>query len=382
MPNYRIALLILILQALTGVMAQGVSMKRPDAPPLAQRGNFVVGVKTLQMTDSSRQNRTIAAEVWYPTSGTQQNLVYESVVGQTPVRISGRANRDATPANGRFPLILASHGQPGTRFQFAYLNEHLASWGFVVAALEHPGSTYQTLTQQNYITSIADRPLDILFAIGEVARQMPSADASNVGLLGYSYGGYSVINAAGAGLDGSALSEYCRSSNEGPCFALPFFAQLEAQRGLNMVKPDPRIQAVFAMAPYGQPWIGARSLANFKLPLFVAVGEADDVATYRRDGLEYFRKAGSSQKYLLTLAAAQHNPFVECTPEVRSREEDYWRCWEPVWDQERAHDLARHFAAAFFLRFLQKNLEAGNFLNPSLPGFKPRTTVGIKLETR
>ncbi len=374
------ALLMLIL---SGVMAQGATMKRLDAPPLALRGRWVVGVKTLQLTDTRRQNRAITAEVWYPTTGTQQSLVYESVIGQTRVRIAGQANRDAAPANGRFPLIVASHGQPGTRFQFAYLNEHLASRGFVAAALEHPGSTYQTLTQQNYLTSIVDRPLDILLALDELGRQMPSADASKVGLLGYSYGGYSVINAAGAGLDGNALSEYCRgSNNEGPCFALPFFAQLEAQRGVNTVRPDPRIKAVFAMAPYGQPWIGARSLANFKLPLFVAVGEADDVASYRRDGLEYFRRAGSAEKYLLTLAAAQHNPFVECPPEVRGREEDYWRCWEPVWDLERSHDLARHFASAFFLHYLQNNREAGAFLSPGLPGFKPRTSVGVKLETR
>jgi predicted dienelactone hydrolase len=372
----------LVMPLLLGslAMAQGVSVKRPDAPPLAARGGAAVGVKTLQLTDSSRQ-RTITAEVWYPATGTEQSLIYQAQVGQTPVRIAGRASRDAAPAGGSFPLIVASHGQPGTRFQFAYLNEHLASWGFVVASLDHPGSTYQTLTQQNYISSIVDRPLDLLFAIGEVAKQIPSADATKVGLLGYSYGGYSVINAAGAGLDGQALSEYCRAtSNEGPCFALPFFAQLEAQRGMNVIKPDPRIKAVFAMAPYGQPWIGAKSLANFKLPLFVAVGEADDVATYRRDALEYFRQAGSPNKYLLTLTAAQHNPFVECPPEVRSREDDFWRCWEPVWDQERAHDLARHFATAFFAQFLQNNSEAGRYLNPSLPGFKPRTTVGVRLE--
>ncbi len=365
------------------VWGQGANVKRPDAPPLATPGNFVVGVKTLQFTDTSRQNRVITAEVWYPTAGAQQSLTYESVVGQTPVKIAGRANRDAVPANGKFPLVVASHGQPGTRFQFAYLNEHLASRGFVVASLDHPGSTYQTLTQQNYISSIVDRPLDILFAIGEVAKQIPSADANNMGLLGYSYGGYSVINAAGAGLDSAALGEYCRANNnEGPCFALPFFAQLESVRGLTIAKPDPRIKAVFTMAPYGQPWIGARSLANFKLPLFVAVGEADDVATYGRDALEYFRKAGSQNKYLLTLTAAQHNPFVECPAEVRGREEDYWRCWEPVWDQERSHDLARHFAAVFFGRFLQNNTQAGSFLNVNLPGFKPRTTVGVKLETR
>jgi predicted dienelactone hydrolase len=371
---------VLLLSGLA--MAQGVNVKRPDAPPLAARGSAVVGVRTLQLTDPGRQNRSITVEVWYPASGIQQNTVYQSVIGQTPVRVAGRANRDAAPISGRFPLIVASHGQPGTRFQFAYLNEHLASRGFVVAALDHPGSTYQTLTQPNYISSIVDRPLDILFAIGAVAQQIPSADAGNVGLLGYSYGGYSVINAAGAGLDGAALNEYCRASNnEGPCFALPFFTQLEAQRGLNAVKPDARIKAVFAMAPYGQPWVGARSLANLRVPLFVAAGEADDVATYRRDALEYFRQAGSQDKYLLTLAAAQHNPFVECPPEVRGREEDYWRCFEPVWDMERAHDLVKHFATAFFRRFLLNDNEAGRFLNPSLPGFKPRTTVGVRLET-
>ena len=382
LSSLREALVVLLL--CSGIVwAQGAGVKRPDAPPLATPGKFVVGVRTLQLTDASRQNRVITAEVWYPSFGVQQGLTYPSVIGQTPVRIAGRANRGAVPANGRFPLIVASHGQAGTRFQFAYLNEHLASRGFVVASLEHPGSTYQTLTQQNYISSIVDRPQDILFAIGEMARLIPSADASKVGLLGYSYGGYSVINAAGAGLDGEALSEYCRTSNnEGPCFAAPFFAQLEALRGLNVARPDPRIKAVFAMAPYGQPWIGARSLANLKLPLFVAAGEADDVATYRRDALEYFRKAGAADKYLLTLAAAQHNPFVECPAEVRGREEDYWRCWEPVWDLERSHDLARHFASAFFLRFLQNDLEAGNYLNPSLPGFKQRTTVGVRLETR
>ncbi len=359
-------------------------MKRPDAPPLALRGSFAVGVRTLSLKLASRPDRTLTVEVWYPAQaqGGDAPITYNAQIGQTPVQIPGQARREAPPAAGRFPLIVASHGQPGTRFQFAYLNEHLASWGFVVASLDHPGSTYQTLTQLNYISSIVDRPQDILFAMGALPQQVPSADGQKVGLLGYSYGGYSVINAAGAGLDGAALAEYCQAnSNEGPCFALPFFGQLEAVRGLGAVKPDPRIQAVFAMAPYGQPWVGARALANLKVPLFVAAGEADDVATYRRDALAYFRQAASSHKYLLTLQAARHNPFVECPPQVRAREEDYWRCWEPVWDMERAHDLVRHFATAFFAHFLQGSPEAGRFLDPALPGFKPRTALGFRLET-
>ncbi len=362
--------------------AQGASVKRPDAPPLSQRGTFSVGVKTLQITDASRK-RSITAEVWYPTQSKDGPIAYDTVIGQTPVKVEGRAKRDAAPLAGKFPLIVASHGQPGTRYQFAYLSEHLASYGFVVANLDHPGSTYQTLTQESYVTSIADRPLDVLFAVGEIAKQITSADGNTVGLMGYSYGGYSVINAAGAGLDSEALAEYCKANGaEGPCFAQNYFSQLEPLRGSKAIKSDPRIKAVFAMAPYGQPWIGAKSLSGLKLPLFVAAGDADDVATYKRDPLEYFKRAGSAQKYLLTLAAAQHNPFAECPPQARANPTDYERCSEPVWDMERAHDIVMHFATAFFTLYLKDNKAASLFLNPSLGGFKPRTTVGVKLETK
>lgn len=357
-------------------------MKRPDAPPLAQRGAFSVGVKTIQITDASRK-RTITAEVWYPTQSKDGSTAYDAIIGQTPAKIVGRAKRDAPPQSGKFPLIVASHGQPGTRYQFAYLSEHLASYGFVVANLDHPGSTYPTLTQENYVTSIADRPLDLLFAAGEIPKQIASADGNTVGLMGYSYGGYTVINAAGAGLDREALAEYCKAtSGEGPCFAQGYFSQLEPVRGAKVIKPDPRVKAVFAMAPYGQPWIGAKSLSSFKVPLFVAAGDADDVATYKRDPLEYFKGAGSSNKYLLTLAGAQHNPFAECPPEVRANPTDYDRCWEPVWDMERAHDIVMHFATAFFTLYLKENKAANPFLSSALNGFKPRTTVGVKLETK
>ena len=262
-------------------------MTRPDAPPLATRGSYSVAVKTLKLTDSSR-SRSFTVEVWYP-SNADEDILYNTVIGQTPVNIPGQAQRDATPLEGSYPLIITSHGQPGTRFQFAYLSEHLASRGFVVASIDHTGSTYQDLTQQDYVSSIVYRPQDILFALDEIPKIISSADNSKVGLMGYSYGGYSVINAAGAGLDGQALSDYCLTAEDkGPCFVLPFFAGLEEVRGIEHVKADSRIKAVFAMAPYGQPWISERSLQNLKVPLFIAVGENDDIATYHRDGLEYF----------------------------------------------------------------------------------------------
>ncbi len=355
-------------------------MIRPDAPPLAGRGSYNVGVQTLDLSDESH-SRAFTVEVWYPTAEVDKDITYNTFLGETPVRISGRATRDAALLKETFPLIVASHGQPGVRFQFAYLCEQLASRGFVVAVIEHTGSTYQDLTQQDYVTSLVYRPQDVLFAMDEIPKRISSADANNIGLLGYSYGGYSVINAAGAGLDGEAFAEYCQTAaDKSPCFALPFFEELEQARGSTVVQADPRIKAVFVMAPYGQPWLGAKSLANLKVPLFIAVGENDDVAVYERDGLEYLRRAGSEHKYLLTLENAQHNPFVECPLDAMNTWTDFERCSEPVWNHERAHDITKHFASAFFGKFLQNDDEAGEFLDANLPGFKPRTTLGVRLE--
>jgi predicted dienelactone hydrolase len=373
--------LLLCLLLISMAFSQGAPMIRPDAPPLAVRGKYNVGVQTLELTDATR-SRTFTVEVWYPTSAPDEEIIYTTYLGETPVRIFGRATRDAQPLKETFPLIVASHGQPGVRLQYAYLCEQLASRGFVVAAIEHTGSTYSDLTQQDFVTSLVYRPQDVLFAVDEIPKRIASSDANTIGLLGYSYGGYSVLNAAGAGLDGAAFTEYCQTAaDKGPCFALPFFGELEKVRGISVVGADPRIKAIFVMAPYGQPWLGETSLANVKVPLFVAVGENDDVAVYERDGLEYFRRAGSDNKYLLTLENAQHNPFVECPEDLKSTSwQDFERCSEPVWNHERAHDITKHFASAFFGKFLQNDDGAGEVLKSDLPGFKARTTLGVRLE--
>ena len=45
--------------------------------------------------------------------------------------------RGLTVAQGRFPLVVFSHGYGGLRTQSSFLTAHLASWGFVVAAPDH-----------------------------------------------------------------------------------------------------------------------------------------------------------------------------------------------------------------------------------------------------
>jgi predicted dienelactone hydrolase len=352
------------------VMAQEV-----DQPSLAVRGSYQVGVQTLNLTDTNR-DRPLKVEVWYPIDEADEAIFYDAMLGPTPTQLPGQAKRDAAPTTETFPLIVVSHGQPGTRYQLAYLGEQLASRGFVVANLEHTNSTYQDTTDQDYLTSLIYRPEDILFVIDELPKFISSADNSKVGLIGYSYGGYSVVNAAGVPVDGEALQVYCNDTNDAnPCFALQYFDTVEESRG-SSIPSDPRIKAIFVMAPYGQAWFGETSLAKLTLPFFVMAGDKDDVALYDREGLEYFRNAGSKNKYLLTLEGAQHNPYAECPEMVRGIE----NCFDPVWEPDQAHDLIKHFASAFFGDFLQGNTEAGQYLNSDLPGLNQTALPGVRLE--
>jgi predicted dienelactone hydrolase len=372
---------IALATSLTAVQAT----PRPDAPPLAARGTHSVGVKTLSITDATRK-RPLILEVWYPATlnaNQTQTTIYKATIGTTKFDMPGLATRDAALKAGNFPMVILSHGQPGSRYMMSYLTEHLASRGYVVAAIDHTGSTYDDISQAAYISSLVDRPLDILFSIDEIAKNITTADNKNVGLMGYSYGGYSVLNAAGIGLDKTDLEAYCKASNnEGPCFALPFFDGIAQVRGSSVVKPDPRVKAVFAMAAYGIPLLSNKQLADMTVPLFMACGESDDIATYQRDSRTAYTKSGSSKKYLLSLQSASHNAWTNNPPEVsRDNWTDYERWFEPVWDRERLNDITKHFATAFLMQNLNKDTSVDQYLSSKLEGFKPRTTIGIKLET-
>jgi predicted dienelactone hydrolase len=375
--------LLCIVSSLIAVGSLMTEATSTEVTPSA-RGIYHVGVRTVKLNDASR-NRPLTLEVWYPAKleANQEKSVYKSTVGNTPYSVQARAGRDAPMLESaqKFPLIVYSHGQPGSRMQAHYLLEHLASQGYVIAALDHTQSTYADVTQDSYATGLVNRPLDILFAASEIPKQFPGSDANNVGLIGYSYGGYSSLNAAGIGLDSANLAAYCkRSNNEGPCFLQSFFEPLEQVRGAKVVRADPRIKAVFVMAPYGIPWFSPQAFADMRVPLFVGGGSSDTVATYKRDALEAYTMSGSKNKYLLTLEAATHNPWVVCPPDVKVNAKDYERCSEPDWDHAKSHAITQHFAGAFFGRFLQNKPELEQYLTPKLVGLTEKDRV--KLETR
>ena len=172
------------------------------------RGSHPVGTRSYEWTDASR-NRTLPVDVWYPA--TEQHLGedlsdetrdrYEVMPGMPEV--TQDAVKDANAAEGPFPLIIFSHGFGGEKRQSTFFCTHLASHGFVVAAMDHVGNTTADMLAsagapedpKAMSTFIVDRPLDASFVIDRMLSGDAgvSVDAGRIGMSGHSFGGWTTL---------------------------------------------------------------------------------------------------------------------------------------------------------------------------------------------
>jgi len=181
-----------------------------------------VGVRTFQWSDPARSHRPLAVEAWYPANDEYrgQDVAeatrdhYELIPGFPPGWQD--AVRDAAPRAGTLPLVVFSHGFGAHRRQSSFLCTHLASHGYVVAAMDHTGNTIIEMVQMmmaaqtgapppDTVAILAEiipaRPLDVSFVIDQLlagaADGVPSIDAGRIGVSGHSFGGWTTLMAAG-----------------------------------------------------------------------------------------------------------------------------------------------------------------------------------------
>ena len=237
----RVIVCLLLLVAVAGTAAghaffspqNRIDIVTPAAPELAAFGPHDIGVRTIEVTDgiaptfcntkeggpTARYDRTLTLEVWYPAAlapGQQAGGEYRAMTRDPPITatIHGRAVRDAAPARAApFPLVIISHGYPGNRYLLSHLGENLASKGFVTVSIDHKDSTYDD--QKAFASTLYNRPLDQLFVLNEIDRLGKAGsgsflaglvDASRAGLIGYSMGGYGVVNVVGGGYSEASVT--------------------------------------------------------------------------------------------------------------------------------------------------------------------------------
>ena len=366
----------------------------PDAPELAPRGPYSVGVRTIQTVNpdqldvlavtpedpNPRYDRPLTVEVFYPgtvPAGQQALTTYRDVYGfgpnnperpNTPLTFAGRALRDAAPdrAGAPYPLIVLSHGYPGSRLMMTYLAENLASKGYVVAAIGHTDSTFDNVG--DFSSTLVNRAKDQLFIIDEMAGRSQGnsflsglLNAQNTAVIGYSMGGYGALNSAGAG-----YSEAAASFPGLPAGAL-------APRVTGNFKPDPRIKAVVAFAPWGAEAALGRigipnlsffepdGLAGLHVPTLFVVGSQDDVSGYEGGVESLFEGAVNADRYMLVYEDARHNVAPNPPPVDAPNLDEYSRYAEFSWDARRINNINQHFVTAFLDETL-KGKKTGQYL--------------------
>ncbi len=371
-------LLFILLATATSAVALAqtnrINIVRHDAPELAYFGDYAIGVRTLRFTDKQRvdilstvsggetafYDRVLTVEVWYPAllaDDQQPGGQYTTTTRNPAITaiLSGAAVRDAAPmtTEGRFPLVILSHGYPGNRYLMSHLGENLASKGYIVASIEHPDSTYEN--QNAFSSTLYNRPLDQLFVLEQMAQVSAKpngflsgmVDAENTGIVGYSMGGYGLVNNLGGGYSDAVVAHEIAPPNK----LLQRHASSNPAYRRNL---DARIKAGFAVAPWGMTagvW-QASDLHGIRVPTFYLAGSVDSVAGYENGTRAIFNNAINSDRYLLTFRNAGHNAGAPIPLPLEIIDSDdktgAGHYTDPVWDTVRMNNVMDHFATAWF----------------------------------
>ncbi len=315
----------------------------------AEPGSHPVGVTTLTLPTGN------PVEVWYPaTEGTPVGeLTYDVrdfvppaisdiLTGDVPTTFAYAGARDAEVAPGMFPVVLFSHGFSGFRLQSTFLTSHLASWGFVVAAPDHPS---RDLANVLGATASGDRAsavaellatLDLLAAAGDDPTSAFSGhvDVERVVAVGHSAGGGTVLGAAedpridgyvsmasGAALGGGGATATTTAMPSLP--DRPSFFIAGSVDGI--VPAEERTRPAFEAAP-------APSL----LWILEGVGH---------NGFDDFCTFGGGTGIIGVAEASGLSGFLDTQPQLRALGED--GCIPPAVPVERTFPVIRHGVTAW-----------------------------------
>ncbi len=282
----------------------------PPLPDLAQAGPYGVAMRELTVVDN-RRNRTLPVDLYLPVN----------VSGASPV--------------GPAPLVIASHGLAGDRKGFAIIGRHLASHGFAVAALDHPGSDraqFEALLSGSGKeiadpTEFSERPRDVSYLLDELTRLNAANgslfnrfDMQKIGIIGHSFGGYTALALAGAKLDFKTLQANCNSPElifnaADPSMLLQCTA-LKAPQQFSANLRDQRIKAVMAMNPFASSVFGQAGFSQIAIPSLLVAGSADPIAPALLEQIRPFiwlsqaqpttGKVDGSEHYLALIQGGSH----------------------------------------------------------------------------
>lgn len=351
-------------QALTESLTSQVDFSK--LPDLRQRGNFRWQLTRFNLNDV-RRNRLLPLDLYLPTTSKENDT------------------------HSPFPLIVISHGVASDRYTFAYLAQHLASYGFAVAVLEHPGSNARRF--QQYFAGLAkppaprefiDRPLDIQFLLDELqlmAQSDPNLKGKlnfeKIGAIGQSLGGYTILASAGAEMNFEQLQQNCLPDNSNLNLSLVLQCQMALLSSENYELKDERIKVIIAINPINSAIFDDNGISQIKVPVMLITGSQDIFAPALPEQIRPFTWLPNPHKYLVLVENATHFTFIGESP----NQSNVLPVPKGLLGPERT--VAFSYLNALSVAFLEANLlnrsESRVYLQPSYAQYISKYPLNLSL---
>jgi len=252
------------------------------------------------------------------------HFVTKSVIPQAPM----------SPASKKYPLLVLSHGAAGHARALEWLAHYFAERGYIIAAVTHHGdtSTEGDRPPQGRL-HFWERPGDLTAGLNQLLVDpefAPWADRDRIGAVGYSAGGGTVIQLAGAVFRPDELNSLCQANPARPGCEIPSsirkqLNEIDALAKIDSVVrasiarrdqsfKDERIKAAFVIAPALGRIFTEQSLGAVNVPISIVASGADKITPPALDSQPYARWISSAR---LTLVSEEASHFAfgnECTP--------------------------------------------------------------------
>jgi len=318
------------------------------------------------------QKQELRVMVWYPAPETAVETQQAIGPPGTPLLEAGMAaaNAPMIPATQPLPLIVMSHGTGGSKELLGWLGTELARAGFIVAAVDHPGNnSMEPYTAEGFLLWW-ERATDLSEVIdGMLADENfgPKIDKERIGAAGFSLGGYTVMEIAGAQTDVSMLYDRCRKQPDLATCRVPemknmgtmeqMLAQVRKSSGASLAASadsykDTRVRAVFAMAPALGFTQTPESLRAIRMPVEIVVGNADPIAP-ANENADYLRANIRGARETVLPGGVAHYTFLDtCTAAGKQQIGVYCEDAAGV-DRDKVHAQVAAEAVEFFWKALR-----------------------------
>lgn len=311
--------------------------------PLTSYG-WQTAITHVSFNDLSR-HRQLDSIIYYPTSDQGETRL----LGDSAVFRGISVLPNAPLAEGKFPLVVLSHGSGGNNTSLAWLADKLVQQGMVVVASNHPGSTTgDSIPAQS--AQLWLQTEDISFVISTLlsdARWKSALDEQAIGVIGHSKGGYSAIAALGATLSLPRFIAACQQQPDQPNCQFYTRAgvkldQLSAEK-FEENYADKRLRFAIALDPGMIPFYQKSSLLHLSAPLllinadyFISPNESLNLG-----GATWVKQLNQPGITAVTLANSGHFDFLPiCKPAagaILAEEGEAFICATPAIEREKLH---------------------------------------------